>query len=308
MKISEDVRNLAESTYLKDVKAIISEEKEKIDLVSLTPIKMSVKIDSAYLNKLKRIVDKKLEVYINAYTQAEMTIDDADKNEILNIISQLIQKTFNEDINDYLKNSPSGDGESKRKSIQKRYNDVMEDVRLTLNQAISELKVKFKYKPARITLPAPPPLPNFSFIKNKDLRDIISRDYTELINLNAEKTRKSMVILSGAIIEGLLIDALVSNGMPYATATSKTFDSLIKTAHNNGIIKHDKISHFLRDYRNYVHPAKEIREKHVLTKADAEFSFAAAKIMVEELENWYKTRTPTVVAVPVAMPTPTSIP
>jgi hypothetical protein len=53
---------------------------------------------------------------------------------------------------------------------------------------------------------------DFGFIFNNQLRKIAERDYAELQRLEPLVATKSVITLSGSIIEALLFDALVASG------------------------------------------------------------------------------------------------
>jgi hypothetical protein len=49
---------------------------------------------------------------------------------------------------------------------------------------------------------------DFSFIFEASIRTIVERDYEELQGLDTRTSTKSVIVLSGGIIEGLLLDAV----------------------------------------------------------------------------------------------------
>jgi hypothetical protein len=53
---------------------------------------------------------------------------------------------------------------------------------------------------------------DFAFFFDSRLRQIVERDYAELHNLDPRRATKSVITLSGSIIEALLFDALVASG------------------------------------------------------------------------------------------------
>jgi hypothetical protein len=89
---------------------------------------------------------------------------------------------------------------------------------------------------------------DLSFISDAALRKIIERDYAELQHLDPNTNSKSVLVLSGSIIEGLLIDALVTKGKFKSVIDCKDefLKDLIYPAKQAGIIQHDNLSEVLQ--------------------------------------------------------------
>jgi hypothetical protein len=66
-----------------------------------------------------------------------------------------------------------------------------------------------------------PLLRGFTFMRNKELREIVERDYQEIQRCYSAQCWKSVILLSGALVSGILIDLLVLNKEKIKTA-SKT--------------------------------------------------------------------------------------
>lgn len=139
---------------------------------------------------------------------------------------------------------------------------------------------------------------SFSFIVDGDLRKIIERDYRELkLRVFPAGAWKSSVVLAGSILEAILFDqlakdpatkqaALLSRKAPKDKAGKvkdldagdwKLFD-LIEVATDISLLPADRsksIDQILRDYRNFVHPKKEIRAKYPCTEAEALLALGA---------------------------------
>jgi hypothetical protein len=127
---------------------------------------------------------------------------------------------------------------------------------------------------------------SFAFLADPDLRAIVERDYTELtLVLFPGGAWKSTVIMAGSILEAILFDVLTEPTRLSATlASSKkpskgditkgewVLQKLIDVAVHTGILpqgRADTIDQVLRDYRNFVHPKKEIKSAHQCTEAEA---------------------------------------
>jgi hypothetical protein len=152
---------------------------------------------------------------------------------------------------------------------------------------------------------------SFVFVQNADLRTIIERDYRELsLVLLPAYAWKSAVILAGSILEAILYDLLTCNpariqaaiqskkaskkkggavrDIAKNTAEDKwDLEHLIATAIDLNLIPVDRgktIDQALRDYRNFVHPRKEIRAAHPCTEAEAMLAKGALDGVCNHLE------------------------
>jgi len=134
---------------------------------------------------------------------------------------------------------------------------------------------------------------SFQFIHDKDLRTIIERDYAELtLNLFPSGAWKSTVIMAGSITEAILFDllrndqsrnhqALGANSAPKSARNGPPLPledenwklhSLLTVAGEIGLLPVPRVNTFdqiLRDYRNFVHPTKEMRAAHPCQEAEA---------------------------------------
>lgn len=132
----------------------------------------------------------------------------------------------------------------------------------------------------------------FDFIHDIALRKIIERDYCELSAiLLPDGAYKSAVILAGSILEAILYDQLTSDSSIKQKAISSkeapkddsgnikdidngdwTLQYLINVAVAIEVLPKARaktIDQILRDYRNFIHPKKEIKSKHSCTEAEA---------------------------------------
>ncbi len=141
---------------------------------------------------------------------------------------------------------------------------------------------------------------SFSFLKDKDLREIIERDYKELtLVLFPGGAWKSTVIMAGSILEAILFDVLASDPAIRAKALASTLapknsmedwrlESLIKVAADIGVLPSKRATTFdqvLRDYRNFVHPKKEIRSGHPCREGEAQLAIGGLNAVCDLLEG-----------------------
>ena len=131
------------------------------------------------------------------------------------------------------------------------------------------------------------------FMKDQRLKTIVERDYAELQELDADKMPKSMLVLCGSILEGLLLDAIITS--KYWTpkeANERFLKDMIHPAKAQGIIQHDNLSDVLRVFRNLVHPAREIRDNLVFDASHAKHAKTTVDVIIGEVRNWYASKTP----------------
>jgi hypothetical protein len=143
----------------------------------------------------------------------------------------------------------------------------------------------------------------FTFVKDTVLRDIIERDYKELaLVLFPGGAWKSTVIMAGSILEAVLFDQLETDPARKAKALTDpdafkikgmvqdlekwNLESLIKVATNLSLIPRERaktFDHVLRDYRNFVHPKKEVKAKHPCREGEAQLAFGALNALCDIL-------------------------
>jgi hypothetical protein len=128
---------------------------------------------------------------------------------------------------------------------------------------------------------------DFGFIFNDQLRKIAERDYAELHRLDPLVATKSVITLSGSIIEALLFDALVgSKKWTFEKACENTLKSMITVAHATGILREDRLTDAARNSRNLIHPGREIRDNMAFDQTDAQAAKVAVDIVLREVRRW----------------------
>lgn len=143
---------------------------------------------------------------------------------------------------------------------------------------------------------------HFDFISDKELKAIIERDYRELsVFLFPMGAWKSCVIMSGSILEAILYDILGSHKFIQQSNSSTkspksknlhkgewSLQNLIDVAVDIRVIPEKRahtIDQVIRDYRNFVHPNKEIRSAHPCSEAEALLAKGALDGICNYLEN-----------------------
>lgn len=150
------------------------------------------------------------------------------------------------------------------------------------------------------------PTRTFRWLASADLKDIIVRDYAELSNvLLPDGAWKSTVIMAGSIVEAILFDLLTEDPGRLTTAKSSsraprdksgslkneadwTLYNLIEIATDIGMIPPDRAKTFdqtLRDYRNFVHPKKELRAAHACNEGEALLAKGALDALCDHFDR-----------------------
>src|SRR5688572_7793225 len=127
----------------------------------------------------------------------------------------------------------------------------------------------------------------FDFIQDERFKALLERDYKELELLVNNKLSKSILVMSGSLIEALLIEFL-SNKPPTGYSSEKMFklslNELLDVSESIGLIsKRSKdLSTVIRDYRNLIHPGREIRKNERFDFETANVAFSLLNIIIRE--------------------------
>lgn len=166
--------------------------------------------------------------------------------------------------------------------------------------AVRLLKLLDKFGPL-----AQPAARKFLWLKDSDLQKIVERDYIELSKLLMPSGAwKSVVIMAGSITEAILFDLLTKDAtrLSKAKAAPSSKDKkgnpipednwklhqLIKIATEIGLIDKDRSDTFdqvLRDYRNFVHPLKEVRAAHACGEGEAYMAKGAVDALCDHFDR-----------------------
>ena len=143
--------------------------------------------------------------------------------------------------------------------------------------------------------------PDFSFITDPDLRSIIERDYAEIPTCLEAGAWKAATVMSGSVMEALLLDALLTaeakakqshkapkdkRGKVIEDLARWTLNTMIEVAIDLQLLRRDPLgltSHGVREYRNLIHPGAEIREAIVAEREEAMATRAALDLIIKQL-------------------------
>ena len=138
----------------------------------------------------------------------------------------------------------------------------------------------------------------FWFISAPKLQEQLASDWLEAQAVHKAKAWKSCVILCGSILEGLLLDILSQ----YPRETEEIYTKLrqksppelsrwsladmVEVARERGVLREGvfHLSQALREFRNLIHPGRQMREKVQLSEEEASIAVNTVRIYLRELE------------------------
>ena len=139
-------------------------------------------------------------------------------------------------------------------------------------------------------------LVKFSSIQDDEVRQILLRDMQECAVAIATGQTKNATIMTGSIIESLLYAKLKEKNIasyPISANIIKTNKALnnmslvdlLFVAEQEKLITPNSIhlSHYVRDYRNFIHPAKEIRSSDYISQENVLIMWSILKRLINEL-------------------------
>lgn len=142
--------------------------------------------------------------------------------------------------------------------------------------------------------------PDFSFIANPDLRPIIERDYEEILRCLGAKAYKAATVMCGSVMEALLLDALLADEPKAKQSAEALTDKggkvpkdlgkwslrlMIAVAQDLQILPAAILgmSDPIREYRNLIHPAVEMRKKIAPEREEARAAQTALDVIIKNL-------------------------
>ena len=139
---------------------------------------------------------------------------------------------------------------------------------------------------------------NLIFALNKstsvELRDMVERDLRENAIALCAKCYKTSLVLSGSIIESILLDKILSKGLKkYKIENGRTkkisemnLNELLYVAFKENIISNQlyHLAHGIKDFRNVIHPGVEQRKKALsINSENASLAWAIVKKAIMEI-------------------------
>jgi len=162
-------------------------------------------------------------------------------------------------------------------SLEKKKRNILPQS--NYEQILKELN--FPYRPPKIRSKLR------KLIPNKEIKKILRRDIESAVKCLYYKLYKPCVILCGGVIEGILQEKIenklpekiqqraIFNKLCQGKSAKKMDDwslkNLLDVSENLKILATPsaKMGHGIRNYRNYIHPKEEIKQKHPISSHDA---------------------------------------
>ncbi len=130
----------------------------------------------------------------------------------------------------------------------------------------------------------------FGFISDDSLRASLVQDYTEMETCLREKALKAVYVLSGSIIEAVLVDHLLTvqpKGIGRDQVLSMDLGKLIETCNGLGMLSQKSMNLLtvLRTYRNLIHPDRELRLAEKANLKEALIARHLVDIVLDEIHK-----------------------
>ncbi len=189
-----------------------------------------------------------------------------------------------------------------------RYHSYKKDYEAKWLQRVEEQVKKWQEQERKTEVSLPQF--DFRFIKDEEIKDLIVRDWQEVKKAFENGLYKSVVVLCGAIIESLLINALslieneakLSYYQKYLKSKNQAdkppeienwkIYQLIEIANQQGIISIDAVqfSHVVRNYRNLVHLYAQKSKALRINERIASAVISFLDIVYDDILEWYEKR------------------
>lgn len=142
----------------------------------------------------------------------------------------------------------------------------------------------------------------FAFVIDEKLRTQLESDWREANVLHSVNAWKSCVVICGGILEGLLIDVLQAHSVNAKRTYKKLFqnktlstisrwslEDMVDVAKDLHIIGKGSfhLSHALRQYRNLIHPTKQVAEGVEITIDSANIGISSIRTFANEINHYY---------------------
>jgi hypothetical protein len=182
---------------------------------------------------------------------------------------------------------------------EQRYKDAVNNFYLDLDRELEIRQGLAKIEKPKSTvteLPTSVIVDNeFSFVTDDELRKICKRDYEEVQRVQMAGAHKATIILSGSLTEALLLDTLqkdevkvkASPKAPSKPLMQWDLHNLLEVAIDLDLINAGAgvLVKGIKDYRNLIHPGKEIRTKFHVGSEEAAISRQFLELVIRDLSG-----------------------
>jgi len=188
---------------------------------------------------------------------------------------------------------------SEKKTTRNKYLTQLKSLRSNLIKLRSDNIITIT-NPNLLSSESPPDFS--SLIKDDKMRSILLNRWTECIKCIAADAPLSSLVMMGGMLEAILLarinshpnkqEIINSKSAPIDKKTSKVFPLQEWTLKNYIDVSHElnwitqstkDIGEVLRDYRNYIHPYKELSHGIKINKPDAELFWQITKSIINQL-------------------------
>jgi len=148
---------------------------------------------------------------------------------------------------------------------------------------------------------------DFAFVTDGELRAICQRDYEEVQRVEIAGAHKATIVLCGSLTEALLLEVIqieeakarASSKAPKRPLERWDLHDLLEVAIDLGLINPGAavLAKGIKDYRNLIHPGKEVRTKFHVGPEEAAISRQFLELVIRDLAATQRI-SPTVFAPP----------
>lgn len=129
---------------------------------------------------------------------------------------------------------------------------------------------------------------DFEFIQDQRFKELLARDYQELTICFENKSSKAVLILAGSIVEAILVEYFLQNlptGKSDNDILRMTLGTLIDIAEKAKLLttKEKNLASVIQDYRNLIHPGRQIRESEKYDFETASIAKTLVKIITDAI-------------------------
>lgn len=134
----------------------------------------------------------------------------------------------------------------------------------------------------------------FDNIKKENLKKILLSDLNECAVCIACKQYKSAMVISGSIVEALLVEKITSKNIDKYNINNKnkkikdmSLNELLSVAVKENIISTttEHLTHFIKDYRNLIHPLRLISKDYKTNEEDMMVTWNILKKIITDFSN-----------------------
>lgn len=267
------------------------------------------KCSDLFLSYIKQVIELRVQVESDERKKRSLSITSEENAELEKEIKETVQKEIDNCKNylskDYIhanswsKGTKLGDEiDVEVRTRSAKSNFFVVDIERKLEILKEELKESVRA--TQVVESKSKSIIELFFIKEIKLIPLLKRDWDYIQKCRETECWKAVIILCGSFLEAVLYDVLKQKE-PQAMQTQTaikikksleacTLENYIDMSHDLNILTKgtQNFSHGLRDYRNLIHPQKEIAENYSVGESVANASFESLKVALEDIEKFFK--------------------